>query len=265
MSTTTGEGHYRFADVVRSEWTKFVSLRSTRWILVGFLVTGLGLGITVAAVSGAAWDDPSAETRANWDPTNNTLAGLIPGYLVIPVLGVLMMTSEHGTGAIRSTLAAVPRRHQVLLAKALVFGVLVLVVDLVVTFAAFLAGQQVQQVVSDAPHAALGQPGVLRALLLSGFFLPLMGVFGLGLGALVRRSGAAVAAYFGLALVVPDLLLVLPGDLWRFGPITILANSITAANVQPEFLHPSQGFTVMALYAAAALGGGSLVLSRRDV
>jgi hypothetical protein len=264
-TATTDVGHYRFADVVRSEWTKFVSLRSTRWILVGFVVTGVALGILVAGLSGSAWDDPSAETRANWDPTNNTLAGLIPGYLVIPVLGVLMMTSEHGSGAIRSTLAAVPRRHQVLLAKALVFGGLVLAVDLAVTFAAFLAGQQVQQAVSDAPHAALGDPGVLRALLLSSFFLPLMGVFGLGLGALVRRSGAAVALYFGLTLVVPDLLLALPGDLWRFGPITILANSITAANVQPDFLRPSQGFTVMVGYTAAALGGGALVLARRDV
>lgn len=258
-------GHYRFVDVVRSEWTKFVSLRSTRWILAGFLVTGVALGVVVAGVSGAAWDDPSAETRANWDPTNNTLAGLIPGYLIIPVLGVLMMTSEYGSGAIRSTLAAVPRRHEVLLAKALVFGVVVLVVNLVVTFTAFVAGQQVQQAVSDAPHATLGQPGVLRALLLSGFFLPLMGIFGLGLGALVRRSGAAVAAYFGLALVLPDLLLALPGDLWRFGPITILANSISAAHVQPDFLHPSQGLTAMVGYTAAALAAGARVLSRRDV
>ena len=259
---TAGPGHYRFGDVVRSEWTKFVSLRSTRWVLAAFVVTGIGLGVLVSAVSGAAWHDASAETRAHWDPTNNTLAGLIPGYLIIPVLGVLMMTSEHGSGAIRSTLAAVPRRHQVLLAKALVFGAVVLVVDQVVTFAAFLAGQQVM---GDAPHATLGQPGVVRALVLSGAFLALMGVFGLGLGALVRRSGAAVAAYFGLALVVPDLLLVLPGNVWRFGPITILANSVSAVNVQPEFLSPALGFAAMVAYTAAALGAGAVVLSRRDV
>ena len=94
------------------------------------------------------------------------------------------------------------------------------------------------------PARRAGAAGGAPALLLSGFFLPLMGIFGLGLGALVRRSGAAVAAYFG-SLVVPDLLLALLGDLWRFGPITILANSISAADVQPEFLHPSQGLTVM--------------------
>jgi ABC-type transport system involved in multi-copper enzyme maturation permease subunit len=213
-------------------------------------------------VSGAGYADASARTRAHWDPTNNTLAGLVPGYLIIPVLGVLMMTSEHGSGAIRSTLAAVPRRHQVLLAKAVVFGAVVLVVDQVVTFGAFLAGQRVM---GDAPNAALGDPGVVRALVLSGLFLVLMGVFGMGLGALVRRSGAAVAVYFALALVVPDLLLALPGELWRFGPITILANSVSAANVQPEFLSPAVGFAAMVVYAAAALGAGALVLTRRDV
>jgi hypothetical protein len=106
---------------------------------------------------------------------------------------------------------------------------------------------------------------VVRALVLSGAFLALMGVFGLGLGALVRRSGAAVAAYFGLALVVPDLLLVLPGNVWRFGPITILGNSVSAVKVQPEFLSPAVGFGAMAVYAAAALGAGAVVLSRRDV
>jgi hypothetical protein len=117
----------------------------------------------------------------------------------------------------------------------------------------------------DAPHASLGQPGVVRALVLSGAYLVLMGVFGLGLGALIRRSGAAVAVYFGLALVVPDLLLALPGNVWRFGPITILANSVSAVNVQPEFLSPAVGFAMMVVYTAAAMAAGAMVLTRRDV
>ena len=253
---------YRFGDVVRSEWTKFVSLRSTRWILVAFAVTGVALGILVAVLSSAHYADADAESRASWDPTNNTLAGLIPGYLIIPVLGVLMITSEHGSGSIRSTLAAVPRRHQVLLAKALVFGAVVFTVAELVTFAAFLVGQQLT---GDAPHASLGQPGVLRALVLSGLFLALLGVFGLGLGALVRRSGPAVAVYFGLALVAPDVLLALPGGLWRFGPITMLGNSVSAVKVQPEFLPPLVGFGAMVVYAGVALGAGTLALVRRDV
>jgi ABC-2 type transport system permease protein len=253
--------HYRFADVVRSEWTKFFSLRSSRWTLVAFAVTGVVLGIAISAVTGAKWPRLSGETRANWDPTNNTLAGLIPGYLVIPVLGVLMMSSEYSCGSIRSTLAAVPRRPMVIGAKALVFGAVAFLVDEVVTFAAFFGGQAVM---GGAPHATLGQPGVLRALVLSGAFLALMGVFGLGIGAIVRRSGTAIALYAGFVLVLPMILQAFPGQAWRFGPVLILGNSVGAVKILPGMLAPWTGFAMMTLYAVVAFVAGGVLLVRRD-
>lgn len=266
MTTTTdlrrpAGDHYRLLDVVRSEWTKFASLRSSRWTLAAFAVTSIGLGVLVSALTGAYWPHASAEARAHWDPTNNTLAGLIPGYLVIPVLGVLMMTSEYTSGSIRSTLAAVPRRPLVLAAKVIVFAAAALIVVEMVTFVTFLAGQSV---VGRSPHASFGQPGVLRALTLSGAFLALMGLFGLGVGTIVRRSGAAVAAYAGLAIVLPMLLNALPGGLWRFGPIIILGNSVGAVKILPGMLSPWTGFAVMAAYTAVALGVGAVLLVRRD-
>jgi ABC-2 type transport system permease protein len=253
--------HYGLSDGVRSEWTKFVSLRSSCWTLVGFALIGVGLGILISALTGAHWPHASAETRAHWDPTNNTLAGLIPGYLVIPVLGLLMMTSEYSSGSIRSTFAAVPKRVMVLAAKTIVFAGAALVVVEAVTFVTFLAGQRVM---GTAPHASLGQPGVLRALILSGAFLVLMGLFGLGLATIIRRSGAAVAVYAGVAVVLPNLLGALPGNLWRFGPITILANSEGAVKILPGALSPWTGFAVMAVYAAVALAVGAVLLVRRD-
>jgi ABC-2 type transport system permease protein len=253
--------HYGLSDVVGSEWTKFVSLRSSRWTLVGFALIGVGLGILISALSGAHWPHASAETRADWDPTNNTLAGLIPGYLVIPVLGLLMMTSEYSSGSIRSTFAAVPKRVMVLAAKTIVFAASALVVVEAVTFVTFLAGHRVM---GTAPHASLGQPGVLRALILSGAFLVLMGLFGLGLATIIRRSGAAVAVYAGVAVVLPNVLGALPGNLWRFGPITILANSEGAVKILPGALSPWTGFAVMAVYAAVALAVGAVLLARRD-
>jgi ABC-type transport system involved in multi-copper enzyme maturation permease subunit len=253
--------HFGLSDVVRSEWTKFVSLRSSRWTLVGFALIGVGLGILISALTGAHWPHTSAETRADWDPTNNTLAGLIPGYLVIPVLGVLMMTSEYSSGSIRSTFAAVPKRVMVLAAKSIVFAGAALVVVEAATFVTFLAGQRVM---GTAPHASLGQPGVLRALILSGAFLVLMGLFGLGLATIIRRSGAAVAVYAGVAVVLPNLLGALPGNLWRFGPITILANSEGAVKILPGALSPWTGFAVMTVYAAVALAVGAVLLVRRD-
>jgi hypothetical protein len=253
--------HYRLGDVVASEWTKFTSLRSTRWILVAFAVTGVALGILISALTGHAWPHLSAQSRAHWDPTNNTLAGLIPGYLLIPMLGVLMMSSEYSSQGIRSTLAAVPKRHLVLVAKALVFAAIAFVVDEVVTFAAFLGGQKVM---GTAPHASLGQPGVLRALVLSGAFLALMGLFGLGIGTIVRRSAWAIAAYAGVTLVLPMILVALPGHVWRFGPLIILGNSEAAVRILPGILSPWTGFAVMALYAAVALIAGGVLLLRRD-
>jgi ABC-2 type transport system permease protein len=254
-------GRYRLRHAIRSEWTKFISLRSTRWTVAAFPVLGLGLGVLIGAVSGAGYPDASAEVRANWDPTNNVLAGLIPGYLVIPVLGVLMMTSEHNHGAIRSTFTAIPDRRMVLAAKAVVLAAVAFVVCEVVTFVTWLAGQQVM---GSAPHHTLGQPGVLRVLVLSGAYLALMGLFGLGLGAVVRHSGAAIAIYSGLALVAPIVVHSLPGNLARFGPIVILANSVDAVKVQPEFLSPWVGFVVMAVYTAIALVVAAVLLDRRD-
>ena len=254
-------GHYGLADVVRSEWTKFISLRSSRWTLGAFPIVAVALGVVIAVATGAHWPKMSAESRARWDPTNNVLAGLVPGYLIIPVLGVLMMTSEYRSRAIRTTLTAVPRRPFVLGAKAVVLAAVAFVTCEVVTFATFLIGQPLM---GRAPRASLGEPGVLRALVLSGAYLALLGLFGLALGAIIRNSGASVAAYMAAVLVLPDVLLAVPGNLWRFGPITILANSVTAVNLQPEFLSPWCGFATMALYTAAALGVAFLLLVRRD-
>jgi ABC-2 type transport system permease protein len=252
---------YALGDVMRAEWTKFISLRSSRAMVILFPISGVALGVLIAILTGRHWPHASAETRAHWDPTNNVLAGLIPGYLLIPVLGVLMMTSEYSHGAIRSTLAAVPRRGVLLAAKAVVLGAIVFTLCEVVTLATFVISQPLM---GSAPHASLSQPGVVRALVLSGAYLALMGAFGLGLGAIIRGSGAAVAVYAAAALVVPMILSAFPGDLWRFGPIFILANSVAAVKLLPGVLSPWTGFGVMGVYAAGALAAGLVLLSRRD-
>lgn len=261
VTSEAPEVGYRLGDVVRAEWTKFISLRSSRAMLVAFPLTAVALGVLIAVLTGSNWSEASAETRATWDPTNNVLAGLVPGYLLIPIMGVLMMTSEYNHGAMRSTLTAVPRRSMVLAAKAVVIAAVAFVVCEAVTFATFLISQPLM---GDAPNASLGQAGVLRALVLSGAYLALLSLFGLGIGTLVRNSGGAIAIYVALAVVLPNLMLAFPGKLWRFGPIIILANSITAVNLQPDFLTAWAGFAVMAAYTAIALAAGLVVLSRRD-
>jgi ABC-2 type transport system permease protein len=172
-----------------------------------------------------------------------------------------MMSSEYSYGSIGATLGAVPNRRLVLAAKAIVIGAVAFVVGEVVTFTTFLAGQSVM---GTAPHASLGQPGVFRAVALSGAFQALLGVFGLGLGTIIRRSAAAITAYAGLVFVLPVLLHPLPGNVSRFGPVIILGNSVGAVKVPHDMLSPWAGFVVMALYAAVAVTVGGLLLVRRD-
>ena len=208
-----------------SEWTKLRSVRSTKSTMAAFIVVTVAVGAVVSAVAGPHWTHLSAADRANFDPVNVSLAGLAFGELAIGVLGVLAMTGEYSSGTIRSTLAATPNRPLVLAAKATVFAAVALVVGEAVTVATFLAGQALM---GPAPHAALTQPSVLRAVALSGAFLPLIGLFGLGLGAIIRHSAGAIAAFAAVVLVLPIALQAFPGHLTKFTPEGMLSSSIAA-------------------------------------
>jgi ABC-2 type transport system permease protein len=123
-------GRYRFRHVAHMEWIKLRTLRSTWWALA---ITAAG-GAVMAVVIGLNTISRSA------DLTNNVLAGVIPGLLLIGVLGVLVMTTEYSSGMIRATLTASPRRPLLLAAKAAVFGAASLVVGEAAAFLAFFAG-----------------------------------------------------------------------------------------------------------------------------
>jgi len=242
---------------VRAEWTKLATLRSTKWTLA---VTVLGaLLVTVLATQHAG----HRLGYKYFDPTNQSMTGLALASLTIGVLGVLTMSGEYGTGTIRSSLAALPRRETLLTAKVAVVGVLTLLVGEVLSFSAFFIGQAVLAAVG-APTAHLGQPDVLRAVVLSGAFLSLLALFGLGLGAIIRHTAGALAAYAGAVLLVPVLLQTISGDPARYTPDLIFANSVAAVLPQPPALSATVGFLLMVAYTLAALGLGAALLKRRD-
>lgn len=236
-------------NVMASEWIKLASVRSYRWTLVAFAVCTVALGVVVSA------------TGHSNDPTNQSLAGLAFGELAMGVLGVLTITGEYSSGSIRSTLVAVPNRPLVLAAKALVYGATALVVSEAVTLVTFLAGQAAM---SQADRVTLGQPGVASAVILSGLYLPLIGLFGLGLGAIVRSTAAGVGIFAALVLVLPIALAPFGDQVGRFAPELILKSSVAAVVPQPGFLSPLVGFGVMAAYATLTLLAGLVVFARRD-
>jgi ABC-2 type transport system permease protein len=179
MTTGTARipaGHYRARNVLRSEWTKLRSVRSLRWTFAALVAGTLALGITDSLVEASQWARFPAASRAAFDPTNISLAGLAFAPLAIGIAGVLVMSGEYTSGTIRCTFAAVPRRRLVLAAKAVVLGIVALVVAELTMFTAFLAGQAV--LAGRAPHATLGEPGVLRAVALSGAYVALLGLGG---------------------------------------------------------------------------------------
>ncbi|MEV0259940.1 ABC transporter permease [Streptomyces sp. NPDC050617] len=252
-------GQHAFRDAVRMEWIKLGSLRSSVWALVGVVVGMIGIGVATMANT----KPPSAAKAAAFDPTNNVLAGIALGQLVVGTIGVLVVTGEYSSGSIRSTLAAVPHRRRLLAAKATVIGGLTLVVGEVITFVTFFAGRAA---LSDSvPHPALDQPGVVQALLLSGLYLSLIAVIGVGLGAAIRHTAAAVAAQVALIFVVPAVLAGFTGTtVAKFLPSIIASSSLAVAKPDPDTLHPWVGFAVLWLYVAAALVIGDRVLTRRD-
>jgi ABC-type transport system involved in multi-copper enzyme maturation permease subunit len=244
---------------MRAEWTKFVSLRSIRWTL---LVTAVGtLLVTFLATHGALHHPPG--WYQGFDPTNQSLSGLAIGSLAIGVLGVLVVTGEYGTGTMKASLAAMPRRGVLLTAKIAVVGLSTLVVGEVLSFLSFLEGQAVLS--GGAPTATLGQPGVLRAVALSGAFLALFALLGLGLGTVIRHTAGAIAVFAGVTLLAPILLNSISHFIARFAPELIFANSVAATvNQHNDAVSVTIGVVCMLAYCAAALGLGAFVLHRRD-
>ena len=257
-------GHYGFRSAAQMEWLKLRSVRSTAWVMLVFAAGLIGLAILVLAHQ--HWATMSAADRASFDPVNQGFTGLTIGQLAFGVLGVLMITSEFSSGLIRATLAAVPSRPLLLAAKAAVLGAVVLAVGEIMAFAAFAVGEAVLR--SPAPHATLGQPGVLRAILMAGAYPGLIALIGLGLGAVIRHTAGAICAVVGILFVLPLILLPLgysiQNSVGQFMPMLIAENSITAVKPQSHTLSPGLGFGMLCLYAVAALVMGGWALARRD-
>ncbi|MDQ2877057.1 MAG: ABC transporter permease subunit [Actinomycetota bacterium] len=218
----TGPGHravFRastFADVLRSEWTKLRSVRSTFWALTVTVVLGVALGAVISAAEAHSYARFSVSQKRSWDPTGVSGAGMAIAQLAIAVLGVLCISSEYSSGMIRASLIAVPKRGRVLAAKSLVFAAVTFVVGEVTNFAAFFAGQAL--ITGHAPHAALGDPGVARAVAGAGLYLAALAVLSVAVGTLLRHPAAAIACMMAVVLVLPLIAQALP-DSWR-NPVT---------------------------------------------
>ncbi len=251
--------------VVRSEWTKLWSLRSTRWALLISVIAMAGLGIVISAVQMAHWTHMRPRERASFNPVDVSLGGWHLAQLAIGVLGVLLITGEYSTGQIRSTFAAVPRRLPVLWAKAGVYAAITFVLMLASSFTAFLVSQPILR--RHHVETTLSSPHVLRAVVGAALFLTVTGLFGLSLGALVRNTAGGIATFAGLMFVLPGITAILPNS-WgnSIDPYLPLSAGTDILAIHPDStsLAPWTGFLLFLGYAAVALAASAVLLLRRD-
>lgn len=198
----------QFSDTVRSEWTKMRTLRSTPITLAvtAFIVIGLSALITLAVVSNPGHSGSDARRH----PLTIIQSGWGLGLLAFEVLGVLMVTNEYSSGMIAETLLATPKRLRVLLAKVLVFVVLVFVVAEVMSFANFFVGHAVIAAYQPFPNVSLSGHNILRAVVGEGIDAALVGLIGLSIGAILRHTAGAITASVAVLFVLPLVLMALP-------------------------------------------------------
>jgi ABC-2 type transport system permease protein len=256
-------GGYGFRTVARMEWEKLRTVRSTWYIMAAFVACMIG--ISVLALGQENYAQMSGADRASFDPTSDSLLGLVLSQLLLGAFGALAITTEFSSGMIRATFAAAPRRPLVLTAKAAVLGAVTLVAGEIAALAAFLAGQAVLR--APAPPATLGQPGVLRAVLMAGAYPALIAVIGLGIGAIIRHTAGAICAVVGLVFVLPVLLSALSRSVQdqtqKFLPDT-MRNALVSVKPTTHLLPPGLTLGLLCGYALIALAAGAWALARRD-
>jgi ABC-2 type transport system permease protein len=255
-----------FGGVVRSEWVKLRSLRSNIWIVISAAVVMIVTGVIFSGFVGGVFTNTAEGAEFLNNPTGATLRGMLLAPLVIGTLGVMAMTAEYATGTIRTSLTMVPKRFPILWAKAAVVGVVAFCSMLLSVLIVFAAGQAIIAS-GNVDSASLGDPGVLRALLGAAFYLTGVALFGLGLGATLRSSAAAISTLVATLLILPGLAGILLPATWRDNVLKFLPSNAGEAFTQvkqaPEFLTPAQGLAVFIGWIALALGSAAISLRHR--
>jgi ABC-2 type transport system permease protein len=258
------QGEASFANVVRSEWTKLISVRSTVWTMVLTVGLTVGFGLLISWAVEANYGTPG-QGNDPIDATAVSLVGISFGQLAIAVLGVMVISTEYSTGGIRTSLTAVPRRLRLLGAKALVLVVVSLVAGTIACFISFFLGQLLLAKVGIEAH--LGDPQVLRAVFGGGLYLAGSAMFGLALGALLRHTAAGITLVVGALLVVPPFTHLLPSH-WGHAVARFFTSNaggqIFTVRQDSDLLSPWNGYLVFTAWWLVILAVAAWLMQRRD-
>lgn len=268
-----------FAHLVRAEWIKLWSLRSTYWTLGVTVVVMVGFALIMALNAQAVNEDFGPGGDLVIDGVTVATFGYYFGQISVAVLGAIIVTGEYSTGMIRSTMTAAPGRLNALGAKAAVLAVVTFATGVVGVFASYLATLAMLSPFDG--QADLAEPSTWRALLGAGLYLAAIALLSFGIGTLLKSSAGAIAAVLGILLLLPTVVSI--GGFWLdwvadIGPFLpdAAGGRIMAPpqEVAPEFggpdegttvLSPWQGFGLLSAYVAAVLAFAAVVVKRRDV
>jgi ABC-2 type transport system permease protein len=257
------------ARTIRSEFTKIRSVRSTYLTLGLLAATGVAWCTVYCLGTVHQWPHMSAQDRAGFDATQNSIIGLaLLGQLVIVVLGALMITSEYSTGTLRTSLTVMPRRGTLYAAKLAAFAAVSLAVSFAASFGTWFLGR----VLLAGTHVpmSLSQPGVLRSVIITALFTEVCGLFAFGVGALVRNAAGALTLAYGCLALLPEFLRAMPASVhhalmrWVPGGDALGVMTATMGGQRPLLFSAWGELAVFAGYAAIALIAGGILFSRRD-
>jgi ABC-type transport system involved in multi-copper enzyme maturation permease subunit len=260
-------GRVTFAGVLRSEWTKFRSVRSTLWCVGITILLSILIPILVAIINRTHWAQMSPGEQANRHPLDIAFVGIFIAQLVIAVLGVLLISAEYSTGSIRSTMTAVPKRLPVLWAKLLDYSVFTMALMVPAVLISFFSTQAIFDTIPQL-QVSFSAPGIARCVLMGAVYVTMVGIFALALGAIVRNTAGGIATFAGLFFVIPPLMNLLPSN-WNNAISQYLppnaGTQIFALKHASHTLTPLAGGLVFAGYCAVAIAIAAVLLRRRDV
>ncbi len=264
----TSLGHLTFPRVVRSEWIKFRTLRSTFWSYAIVLVLGVGLTALVAFSFPESQVSRMPEAAKAGFVSSTALFGVYFGQLIVAVLGVLAISGEYSTGMIRSSFAAVPRRTPIFVAKSIVLFVSSFVVGIVTTLAGYAIAGPVLS--GKGFPVDITQSDTVWAILGAGAYLGLVSVFALGLGTLLRSAAGGIAAALGVVFLLPIIVTILHSLLstvdWLGDvPKYLISNAGQAmAGGGGTTFEPWQNVLVVVVWTAVSFVAGAIIMKRRD-
>ncbi len=256
--------------VVRSEWIKYRSVRSTVIGTLIMLILTIGIGLLIGLAVRGHLSTMTPVERASTGSIQLAMGGILFAQFAVGVIGALLITSEYSSNSIRTTLAAVPNRLRLIAAKAIVLSVVLFVVGEIASFIAYFDGAAIFHG-TIAAMPSLSQGKTLQVVLLSGLYLMLMGLFGLGLGLVLRQSAGAISTYTSLLLILPILVFLLPSSwqshITKFEP-SVLGQAMRSTTGALRGGTPVFGTWsatgILFAYCAAALGAGIILMQRRD-